>query len=95
MKTCALCGKKIHTDKYFSRKSLCPLCGGDLHICFNCKFYSPKSHNKCHEPKADYQRVRDKANFCDYFIFRESSAAPSGTQKEETIKALEDLFRKS
>ena len=85
----------MQTDRHFSRKSLCPHCGSDLHICLNCRFYSEQSHNKCLEPKSDYQRARDKANFCDYFIFRESPAASSEKQKEETRKALEDLFRKS
>jgi hypothetical protein len=95
MKTCVLCGRQIHTEKYLSRKSTCVECGGDLHICLNCKFYSEKSHNKCLEPKADYQRVRDKANFCDYFVFRESSAVSSETPKEDVKRALEDLFKKS
>ena len=31
------------------------------------------SHNKCLEPKAEFQRTRDKANFCDYFVFIEDS----------------------
>lgn len=95
MKTCALCGRQIQADRYFSRKSSCPQCGGDLHICLNCKFYSEKSHNRCLEPKAEYQRVRDKANFCDYFVFRVSSEVSSGKGKDDTLRALEDLFKKS
>lgn len=73
MKVCALCKKNIEIDKYFSRKSTCPECGGDLHICLNCRFYSMTSHNKCLESKAEFQRTRDKANFCDYFVFIEDS----------------------
>jgi hypothetical protein len=61
----------------------------------NCKFYSEKSHNKCLEPKAEFQRVRDKANFCDFFAFRESSAASSGKEKEDALNAFENLFKKS
>jgi predicted RNA-binding Zn-ribbon protein involved in translation (DUF1610 family) len=95
MKACAFCGKKIETDKYFSRKSTCPDCGGDLHICLNCRFYSETSHNKCLEPKAEFQRSRDKANFCDYFIFREATSSSSVKEKDEAIKRLEELFKKS
>jgi hypothetical protein len=93
MNVCVLCGKEVQTDKYFSRKSACPKCGGDLHICLNCKFYSEKSHNKCIETKAEFQRSRDRANFCDYFSFRETATVSSAGEKEEALKKLEDLFK--
>jgi predicted RNA-binding Zn-ribbon protein involved in translation (DUF1610 family) len=95
MKVCALCGKRVEIDKYFSRKSTCPDCGGDLHICLNCRFYSETSHNKCLEPKAEFQRSRDKANFCDYFAFREATSSFSVKEKEEAKRRLEELFKKS
>ena len=94
MKVCVLCGKKVEIDKYLSRKSTCPDCGGDLHICLNCRFYSETSHNKCLEPKAEFQRSRDRANFCDYFVFREAAAFSSVKGKEAAMKKLEDLFKK-
>ena len=95
MKSCALCGKQIEVDKYFSRKATCSHCGGDLHICLNCKFYSESSHNKCREPKAEFQRTRDRANFCDYFVFSDVAAASSSSgEKEDAMKKLEDLFKK-
>jgi hypothetical protein len=94
MKVCALCGKKIEIDKYLSRKSTCPGCRGDLHICLNCRFYSETSHNKCLEPKAEFQRSRDRANFCDYFVFREATSSSSSRGKEDAIKRLEELFKK-
>lgn len=95
MKICALCKKEIEIDKYFSRKSTCPHCKGDLYICLNCRFYSETAHNKCLEPKAEFQRVREKANFCDYFVFKEG-AVRSGfeKEKEDVKKKFEDLFRK-
>jgi hypothetical protein len=34
------------------------------------------------------------ANFCDYFVFRETMSVSSGSKKAEAIKDLEDLFRK-
>jgi len=96
MKVCSLCGKQVEIDKYFTRKSTCPECGGDLHICLNCKFYSETSHNKCLEPKAEYQRIRDKANFCDYFVFREAAPASSASaaKKEDALRKLNELFKK-
>jgi hypothetical protein len=94
MKVCALCGREVEIDKYFSRKSACHKCGGDLHICLNCRFYSPGSHNKCLETKAEFQRSRDRANFCDYFVYGESASSSPGKDKEDAFKKLEDLFRK-
>ena len=95
MKVCVLCGKEVELDRYFSRKSTCPKCGGDLHICLNCRFYSETSHNKCIEPKAEFQRSRDKTNFCDYFTFKESASASVGKEKEDAKRRLEELFKKS
>lgn len=93
MPVCALCRKEVKIDKFFSRKAACPNCSGDLHICLNCKFYSETSHNKCLEPKAEFQRTRDKANFCDYFVFREGSGS-SAPDKDAALQRLNDLFRK-
>ena len=94
MNICALCGKQIEVDKYFSRKSVCPKCGGDLHICMNCRFFSERAHNKCTEPKAEFQRSREKANFCDYFVFAEGRRATSDAGKADALKKLDDLFKK-
>ncbi len=92
MKICALCGKEVTIDKYFSKKSTCANCGGDLHICLNCKFYSEKSHNKCLEPQADFQRSREKANFCDYFVYKDKSVR---AEKEDFKRLWDELFKKS
>ena len=98
MKQCAHCRKEIELDKYFSRKATCPQCSGDLHICINCRFYAEIAHNKCLEPKAEFQRSRDKANFCDFFSFREgpapSQSGSTNSDKNAARKALDDLFRK-
>lgn len=59
------------------------------------------SHNKCLEPKAEFQRTRDKANFCDYFVFTEDSPrrketgeAASPKETDNTKKRFDDLFKK-
>ncbi|MFZ3136370.1 MAG: hypothetical protein WA126_03140 [Thermodesulfovibrionales bacterium] len=94
MKICSLCGKEVDIDKHFSRKSSCPKCRGDLYICLNCRFYSEKSHNKCLEPKAEFQRSRNKSNFCDFFTFKESASSSTSREKEDVMKNLNDLFKK-
>jgi len=94
MKVCALCSKEVEIGRTLSRKETCPHCGGDLHICLNCRFYSETSHNKCLEPKAEFQRSRDRANFCDYFQYREggSSAGSGSDAAAEAKRKLDDLF---
>lgn len=93
MKICSLCKKEVEIDKYFSRKAICPYCGGDLYICLNCRFYSETSHNKCLETKAEFQRSRERANFCDYFEFRELSSVLPEKEKEEAKRKLDGLFK--
>lgn len=59
------------------------------------------SHNKCLEPKAEFQRTRDKANFCDYFVFiedslrrKETGKTASSKETDNTKKRFDDLFKK-
>ena len=96
MRTCALCGKGVDVGRDMSRRETCRNCGGDLHICLNCRFYSETAHNKCIETKAEQQRDRDKANFCDYFQYGEGTSGGEGGAVEAKDKAkrkLDDLFR--
>lgn len=94
MKVCGHCKKEVEAvDKFFSRKSVCPKCNSDLHVCLNCRFYAESAHNKCLEPKAEFQRTRDRANFCDYFEFGEKATSSSG-DREDALKRLNDLFKK-
>jgi len=93
MKICGHCKKEVEVDKFFSRKSVCPKCNRDLHVCLNCRFYAESAHNKCLEPKAEFQRTRDRANFCDYFEFSEKTDSSSGN-REDVLKKLDDLFKK-
>ncbi len=92
--SCALCGSAVEAGREMSRKETCPSCSGDLHICLNCRFYSEAAHNKCIETKAEFQRSRDKANFCDYFQFNEGGAGGgSDDSKDSAKKAFDDLFK--
>lgn len=93
---CALCGSQVDAGRDMSRRETCRSCGGDLHICLNCRFYSTSAHNNCIETKAEHQRHRDKANFCDYFqLGTGSSGADKGEPdaKAEAKRKLDDLFK--
>jgi len=95
MKVCHRCGKELNGPDMVSRTATCPDCGSYLHSCLNCAFYDPHTHNQCREPQSEYVSDREKANFCDFFTFRESES--SGKKEDEFAnarKAWEELFKK-
>ena len=91
MKTCFKCRRPV-TEEKISFKEECPQCRSDLHVCLNCMFYDEGKANKCREPQADYVKERDRANYCEYFRFKDDQAIKSG--KEEAEKLWESIFKK-
>jgi len=87
MKFCSNCGKEVKIEGKVGRSETCPHCNAYLHSCLNCKFYSPKSHNDCREPQADFVKDKRASNFCEYFLFRE--------RKPEDIKKIENEKKKA
>ncbi|GAB4488153.1 MAG: hypothetical protein OHK006_18220 [Thermodesulfovibrionales bacterium] len=95
MAQCARCRKETGLEGRISRTASCPHCGADLHACLHCRYHAPQAHNQCSEPKAEHQRSRDRANFCDYFTLRQANEGQtSGQNVEDVKKRFEDLFRK-
>jgi len=82
MKHCFHCDNRLKISEKPSRDETCPFCGSDLKVCLNCKYYDPSLSNQCSEPMADPVTDKEKANFCEYFLFRLSPP--------ETERALED-----
>ncbi len=95
IKSCHACTREISIGLTVGGRDECPHCHADLHCCLNCKFYDRPAPKQCREPAAELVREKGKANFCDYFSFREvrvRSAAEEGAEKAR--KALDDLFKK-
>lgn len=95
MKLCHRCGDELRRLDRVSRSDTCPHCGSYLHSCLNCSLHDPSAHNQCREPQSEYVSDREKANFCDFFTFRESEAG--GYREDESDKARkawEGLFKK-
>ena len=74
------------------RKEECPHCSTDLHTCTHCSFYDTGSYNECREPQADVVKEKEKANFCDYFVWQGASGEKNNSN--DLLSAAEDLFGK-
>jgi hypothetical protein len=96
MKACHKCRKELSIGREVGRKDECPHCHADLRCCLNCKFYDRSAPKQCREPIAELVREKDRANYCDHFLFKETAAAGAPVKDGETSnrKALDDLFKK-
>ena len=85
---CWKCGNSVNDLPFpLSRLSQCAQCKADLHVCILCQFYDKTRANQCQEPIAEPVKIKDKANFCDYFqpkpnayLAKEQSAMQSAQQ---------------
>ena len=93
MPKCVFCQKEVGLAEKPGRSEECPHCGRDLHCCYQCRFYDVKAHHECREPQADFVAEKDKANFCDYFVF-DPQIKVQTEDKEKARAKLEALFRK-
>ncbi len=61
----------------------------------NCRNYAESSRHWCLEDRAELPRTCDKANFCDYFRYREGGGkkGPGGEGKDDVKKQFDDLFK--
>lgn len=93
MKICQKCKNEIKYDFFVGRETRCPSCGADLHCCLNCSFYQRGSYNDCRESQAERVTDKSRSNFCDYFLFIQTSE--TGADADSKINAiLESLFIK-
>jgi hypothetical protein len=68
-----------------------------LKVCLNCSFFDPGVNNQCREPQAEWQTEKAKANFCEFFDYRQvadlrrAGASPS---RDDARAAFDSLFKK-
>jgi hypothetical protein len=100
MKVCQHCGKEVTLPSGIQRTDSCPSCLSELKCCLNCRFFDPRASHECREPQADWVIEKARANFCEFFEFREVSSLgrrgdSAGTPEAEGARAaFESLFRK-
>ncbi len=89
------CGDVVEIGRTVARTETCPHCGADLHCCLNCRFHERFAHQQCREPQAEPVSQKDQANFCEYFVCRESDrTGKPGTSSCSSKEKLDQLFRK-
>lgn len=93
MKKCHACKKELEITGKIARRETCPFCRADLYCCLNCSFYDKHASKECREPVSEIVKEKQKANYCDYFRFKEAQKEVAASQAEGTRKELEDLFR--
>ena len=100
MKVCHHCGHEVVLMAALQRTDSCGHCSSDLKCCLNCRFFDPSAPNQCREPQVDPVLDKDKANFCEFFQFREASAlgrpgyGGASSDKDRARAAFDALFRK-
>jgi len=94
MKSCHRCGRELRIGVEVARTDSCPHCYSDLKCCLNCRLHDPGAHNQCREPQAEWQTDKDKANFCEFFDFREISSLgqPGGRSGPDDARAAFDAL---
>lgn len=89
---CWSCNGEIEIIDKIVRSDTCPHCGTDLRCCKNCKLYDPNAHNECRESTTLYVPDKERANFCEFWTFRDG--AHDIADKNATLSKLESLFKK-
>ena len=89
--TCWKCGASLEAVPLpLSRLSECPQCRAYLHSCRQCRFYDPRSPDRCREERAEHVRDCETANFCDWFA--PHSPSVQATRSDAVRTGLDSLF---
>ena len=99
MKVCHHCNREVQLLAELQRTDGCPHCHSDLKCCLNCRFHDPGASNQCREPQAEWCPEKAKANFCEFFEYRQTSAigrpgGMGGASADQARSAFDALFRK-
>jgi hypothetical protein len=88
---CYKCKTEIDiNEKKISFHSTCDICGEDLHICKNCKYYSPGKPNDCIVPNTLPIKDRERYNFCEDFKPSSNNIETFKSKKEISKKLFND-----
>lgn len=91
---CWRCGRPLgDLPLPLGRRSECPACHAELHVCRMCRHFDPAKARQCREPMAEEVKDKLRANFCDWFQPRTDAHAETGRQPAPGGRAaLDALF---
>ena len=72
----------------------CERCQSDLRCCRGCRFFDPTRRFQCRENVDQPVQPKDKANFCDFFMVRQTGpgARNDFDAKSSRKQSFDDLF---
>lgn len=90
---CWSCGLDTGIERV-TRLDNCERCGSGLRSCRGCRFFDPTRRFQCRESVDQPVMPKDKANFCDFFMMRQTGkTAQDGYQvKDQRKDSFDDLF---
>lgn len=87
---CWRCGAQLKDLPLpLGRRSECPACQAELHVCRICRHYDTAKAKHCREPMAEEVKDKTRANFCEWLQPRAgaySESAPSTAR--ESLNSL-------
>ncbi|RME93169.1 MAG: hypothetical protein D6766_08675 [Verrucomicrobia bacterium] len=91
---CHHCGHEWPYSRPPGRQESCEKCGSDWRVCLNCAHYDPGAAQQCREVRAEPVADKDRANFCEWFVFGEDTHGrwPQDRRAEEARERLRRLF---
>ncbi|WP_422480274.1 hypothetical protein [Pleomorphochaeta sp. DL1XJH-081] len=92
MSSCHFCGTEIDSTMIIGHASICSNCGRPLKVCLNCRFYDPNAYHECREDIDEPVMYKDLANYCEYFVMKESSDKESIKKQQEARSRFFSLF---
>jgi hypothetical protein len=95
MSFCYKCHREIASEVSIRRHDLCPYCSSALHCCKNCLYYDEFSPNKCSELAADWVPDKEKANFCEFFMYRQPHLLRKDMETDKARAYWDSLWKKA
>jgi hypothetical protein len=95
MPYCWKCAEELKITGKPERKEVCSRCNAYLRCCYNCQFYDPSASQQCREPQVDLVKDKERANFCEYFVFvtYKRTRKEKNPSKNDIKKKLNSLFK--
>lgn len=90
--SCWHCGKPLQNLILpLSRREECSSCASDQHVCKMCGHFDANTLVQCSEERAEPPGDKEAANFCDYFMLRNTQLG-EGAEQDKARQQLNELF---